>query len=862
MSTIFGDQQRSAHMDTNQRDAWVELQKKTFTRWCNSYLRERGLQIGDLFTEISDGILLLNLLEIIGKESVASVCGRKYNKKPKIKIQMLENCNLIFDYVHARDLQTVNISSQDIVDTNPKLVLGLLFIIILRFAIDEDGKQGLLMWCQKNTRGYDGVDVMNFHKSWADGKAFCALINHVRPDLLDYANVSDDAAANLEMAFAAAEQAGIDRLLDVQDVVSSPKPDEKSVIAQLTLYFQAFASFAQKEALVDAINKAVGITRKHDEWINEYEATAAELNAWIAASTETYAQVPNTVETSDVKHLLDDFYAYRRDAKPERQAQLTHVEGLLTQIRTSEVNNGRELFSPHSTDAHHLNDAWSALLEAENAYEAELIKRYDNLRNSDFYVARFTAKAENVETFFSESLALFHASDYGNSVEKCQTVLDRCAAYETGLEHVCKMVATANELLSSMSPEHSQYNACQNRAATLAASKTECEEAGVAFKAAVEAQLEKEQDLIAKVKDFNTRGAKLNFVIDELEEVVDEPYLSGSLASAEQVQAKIVAARGKADGAKEAMDAFCMLGSELESSGRELPLSTNFHALNEEYQHMVEKLTAREQDLHRALVAEQAKQNARESFAAAAAALRACLTDVSSKIKAQQSRLATKASPADVVVQMKEVQAAFATDGAEKLAAAKDASDRQTTAGVFNNALTSETINALEVETQEISTLLASTVEELVAAVAAAESDLSMNAEQAKEVRSVFDAFDSDSTGTLTQKEFIDGAQAIGLVLEQQALEAKYATLCGDNIGALGFEGFASFMLEQLKHGSSKEDVLAAWKGLAGGSEAISADTINSSFADADVKAWIMAHMTSNDQGCDYADFTEKLFSR
>ena len=69
-----------------------------------------------------------------------------------MRIHSLENCNLIFDYLRARGVQTTNISSQDVVDGNAKLILGLLFTIILRFAIDEDGKQGLLLWVQKHTR--------------------------------------------------------------------------------------------------------------------------------------------------------------------------------------------------------------------------------------------------------------------------------------------------------------------------------------------------------------------------------------------------------------------------------------------------------------------------------------------------------------------------------------------------------------------------------------------------------------------------------------------------------------------------------------------------------------------------------------
>lgn len=119
------------------------------------------------------------------------------------------------------------------------LVLGLLWTIILRFAIDEDGKEGLLLWCRKNTKGYDSVDVQNFSRSWQDGLAFAALINKFRPDLLNYDEMlarKDDPMFVMQSAFDAAEKAGISKLLDAEDIVNSAKPDDKSIVAYLSMW--------------------------------------------------------------------------------------------------------------------------------------------------------------------------------------------------------------------------------------------------------------------------------------------------------------------------------------------------------------------------------------------------------------------------------------------------------------------------------------------------------------------------------------------------------------------------------------------------------------------------------------------------
>jgi hypothetical protein len=112
---------------------------------------------------------------------------------------------------------------------------------------DSNAKEGLLAWVQKKTKNYAGVDppsVTNFHKNWANGLAFCALIHRHLPGKLDYDSLdAKDAAGNLEKAFSVAESLGIPRLLDVEDMLVS-KPDERSVMCQVFEYYQYVSSFA------------------------------------------------------------------------------------------------------------------------------------------------------------------------------------------------------------------------------------------------------------------------------------------------------------------------------------------------------------------------------------------------------------------------------------------------------------------------------------------------------------------------------------------------------------------------------------------------------------------------------------------
>ena len=115
---------------------------------------------------------------MIGGESLG-----KFVREPKLRMQKVENVNKALDFVTRRGVKLVNIGGPELVDKSEKLMLGLIWSIILRFTISditEDGrsaKEGLLIWCQRKTKGYKDVNVQDFTFRFVVLRSLVGFIN-------------------------------------------------------------------------------------------------------------------------------------------------------------------------------------------------------------------------------------------------------------------------------------------------------------------------------------------------------------------------------------------------------------------------------------------------------------------------------------------------------------------------------------------------------------------------------------------------------------------------------------------------------------------------------------------------------------
>ncbi|KAF7393604.1 hypothetical protein HZH68_010423 [Vespula germanica] len=113
--------------------------------------------------------------------------------------------------------------------------------------------QDLLEWCKEVTKDYPGVKVTNLTTSWRNGMAFCSIIHHFRPDLIDIESLlSHDVKGNCKKAFDAGEALGIPRVIEPADMDILTVPDK---LAVMTYLYQLRAHFTGHELEVHQIGK-------------------------------------------------------------------------------------------------------------------------------------------------------------------------------------------------------------------------------------------------------------------------------------------------------------------------------------------------------------------------------------------------------------------------------------------------------------------------------------------------------------------------------------------------------------------------------------------------------------------------------
>uniref|UniRef100_W5NAI1 Actinin, alpha 4 n=1 Tax=Lepisosteus oculatus TaxID=7918 RepID=W5NAI1_LEPOC len=439
--------------------AWEKQQRKTFTAWCNSHLRKAGTQIENIEEDFRDGLKLMLLLEVISGERLPKP------ERGKMRVHKINNVNKALDFIASKGVKLVSIGGlvrrlAEIVDGNSKMTLGMIWTIILRFAIQDisveesSAKEGLLLWCQRKTAPYKNVNVQNFHISWKDGLAFNALIHRHRPELIDYDKLrKDDPVTNLNNAFEVAEKyLDIPKMLDAEDIVNTARPDEKAIMTYVSSFYHAFSGAQKAETAANRICKVLAVNQENEHLMEEYEKLASDLLEWIRRTIPWLENRAPERTMHEMQQKLEDFRDYRRVHKPPKVQEKCQLEINFNTLQTKLRLSNRPAFMPSEGKmVSDINNAWHSLEQAEKGYEEWLLNEIRRLERLDHLAEKFRQKAAIHEGWTDGKEAMLTQKDYETaSLSEVKALLKKHEAFESDLaahqDRVEQIAAIAQEL--------------------------------------------------------------------------------------------------------------------------------------------------------------------------------------------------------------------------------------------------------------------------------------------------------------------------------------------------------------------------------------------------------------------------------
>ncbi|KAL7400637.1 hypothetical protein ABVT39_015334 [Epinephelus coioides] len=821
--------------------AWEKQQRKTFTAWCNSHLRKAGTQIENIEEDFRDGLKLMLLLEVISGERLPKP------ERGKMRVHKINNVNKALDFIASKGVKLVSIGAEEIVDGNAKMTLGMIWTIILRFAIQDisveetSAKEGLLLWCQRKTAPYKNVNVQNFHISWKDGLAFNALIHRHRPDLIDYDSLrKDDPVTNLNNAFEVAEKhLDIPKMLDAEDIVNTARPDEKAIMTYVSSFYHAFSGAQKAETAANRICKVLAVNQENEQMMEDYEKLASDLLEWIRRTIPWLENRTQEKTVNDMQAKQEDFRDYRCVHKPPKVQEKCQLEISFNTLQTKLRLSNRPAFMPsEGRMVSDINGAWHTLEGAEKGYEEWILSEIRRLERLEHLAEKFHQKAAIHESWTDGKEAMLTQKDYETStLSEVKALLRKHEAFESDLaahqDRVEQIAAIAQELNELDYYDSASVNArCQKICdqwdvlGALTQSRKESLER-------TEKQLESIDELYL---EYAKRAAPFNnwmegamedlqdmFIVHNIEEI------QGLITAHEQFKSTLAEANKEREAIQSIQAEVQKIAHSngIKLSGGNPYTTITPESIDSKWEKAMDMVPQRDNALQDELNKQNSNDTLRAKFATQANTVGAYIQAKMEEIG--RISIEMNGTLEDQLTSLKEYQQNIMSYMPE-INTLEGYHQLIQEALIFDNQYTSYTMEHLRVGWEQLLTTIARTINEVENQILTRDAK-GISQEQLYEYRASFNHFDKDHSGALQAEEFKACLISLGYDVENDKQgDSEFARIMGivdpNGSGAVTFQAFIDFMSRETTDTDTADQVIASFKILAADKNFITAEEL------------------------------------
>lgn len=842
------------------------VQQKAFTRWINSHLRKRSLAINELFTDLKNGVNLINLYEIISDEKFTT----KWYPKPNSRFQEIANVGLVVGKIN-QFVQSVGIKVQfgpeQVIEGVKQQVLGMIWCLIHKFEIQDiseeqlSAREGLLLWCKKKTAGYKDVNVKDFNYSFEDGLAFAALIHKHRPDLIDFDSLKkEDKLDNLQKVFDIAEKAlDIPQLLDAQDMVKY-KPDDKAVMAYVAYYWKKFAGSAKNEKAAKMIGSAAKRQKELEELQHDYERRARALVQWIKESSAKLSDTDFSPYNSLAKSVgkNNEFKDFKNNQRPVRYHEKNDLEVLLANIRSKQKNEGLPVFEPaEDITTAAINGDWEQLTELQEAYEKLLSTHIGLMKRLEILLGRVRSKAENVSAWQNEKSSGVLTED-PTTIETI-TLLQGRVRVQEAIPEEAENVNRSIKVITTAGTEIVQHNhesapEVQQILDTIPAKQEEILKAVEALLTRFKEELARREEIVRKCLEYAKKSESLTLYCDDAILSLSEPVRASSVKDLESYEQTVDVIKGEEEKNQKYVQDLAALDEALKGQADLTEYTKSTQAdLEAKFAKVQELLAAKVKEISAEMIVQKRREELLNHFNAEVKLYNDWIKQTNDKIGSNVNGSLEEQQEAirklgEVSVKESDQRLKVLVEEYKKLEE-EDIAEQ--------SPVSLQALNVMGTLVPEfLKKRLAGIEQQLVAQKAQG-----LTPEQIKEFRDTFNHFDKDRDGQLTKLDFKACCAAIGEDIPDEELNQVFAGYDKNNDGKISFDEFIEFMVKINKEGTGYEDVLNAFGQIAGGREFVTEAEIRASLEKEEAE-YILSKMPKVAEGYDYKTYVAQTYGK
>ncbi|KAM5210209.1 alpha-actinin-4 isoform 3-T6 [Hipposideros larvatus] len=768
-------------------------------------------------------------------------------ERGKMRVHKINNVNKALDFIASKGVKLVSIGAEEIVDGNAKMTLGMIWTIILRFAIQDisveetSAKEGLLLWCQRKTAPYKNVNVQNFHISWKDGLAFNALIHRHRPELIEYDKLrKDDPVTNLNNAFEVAEKyLDIPKMLDAEDIVNTARPDEKAIMTYVSSFYHAFSGAQKAETAANRICKVLAVNQENEHLMEDYERLASDLLEWIRRTIPWLEDRVPQKTIQEMQQKLEDFRDYRRVHKPPKVQEKCQLEINFNTLQTKLRLSNRPAFMPsEGRMVSDINNCWQHLEQAEKGYEEWLLNEIRRLERLDHLAEKFRQKASIHEAWTDGKEAMLKHRDYETAtlsdikalIRKHEAFESDLAAHQDRVEQIAAIAQELNEL--DYYDSHNVNTRCQkicdqwDALGSLTHSRREALE-----------KTEKQLETIDQLHlEYAKRAAPFNnwmesamedlqdmFIVHTIEEIEGlisaHDQFKSTLPDADREREAILAIHKEAQRIAES--------NHIKLSGSNPYTTVTPQIINSKWEKVQQLVPKRDHALLEEQTKQQSNEHLRRQFASQANIVGPWIQTKMEEIG--RISIEMNGTLEDQLSHLKQYECSI-VDYKPNLDLLEQQHQLIQEALIFDNKHTNYTMEHIRVGWEQLLTTIARTINEVENQILTRDAK-GISQEQMQEFRASFNHFDKDHGGALGPEEFKACLISLGYDVENDRQgDAEFNRIMSvvdpNHSGLVTFQAFIDFMSRETTDTDTADQVIASFKVLAGDKNFITAEEL------------------------------------